>query len=43
MGVGESIYVAAFLMVLVFVVLLGLYGCVRLFSALIAKIQREGQ
>jgi len=39
MPIFESIYVAFFLMVIVFMALLGLYLCVRLFSLVMMKME----
>ena len=38
MPFGESLLIALFLLTIVFIVLLGLFGCIRLFSFATAKI-----
>ena len=43
MSILESLYVAFFLMVIVFMALLGLYLCVRLFSLVLMKIEEKGR
>ena len=39
MSISESIYVAFFLLVIVFIVLFCLYLCIRLFSAALLKAE----
>ena len=43
MSISESIYVAFFLLVIVFIVLFSLYLCIRLFSAVLLKAEHTNE
>ena len=41
MTIGESVYVAVFLLAVVFVVLFGLYLCIKLFTLMMDRAQKR--